>query len=77
MSSDPYALLDAAATVAWRGLELRLTLTNVLDTKYRLSEFTFVSDFHTQPMPTLEPARAFTAGAPRMLFVSLAGTLGS
>ncbi len=75
-SSVPYFLVDAALKFDWRALELSLTATNLLDTKYRLSEFTFVSDFHTQAQPTLAPERAFTAGAPRMLFVSLSATFG-
>ena len=70
-------LVDAAAEVRTGArFELSLIATNLLDTKYRLSEFTFVSDFHTQPVPTLTPARSFTAGAPRMLFLSLSATLG-
>jgi len=75
-SSAPYALLDAAAALEWRSLQLRLAVTNVLDVKVRLSEFNFVSDFHTVRTPTSAPELSFTAGAPRMVFVSLAGTLG-
>ena len=37
----------------WRAFELSLIATNLLDTRYRLSEFTFVSDFHTQSSPSL------------------------
>ena len=75
-TSDPYVLVDAALKLSWRALELGLVGTNLLDKRYRLSEFTLVSDFHTQPGPTLTPSRAFTAGAPRMLFLSLSGTIG-
>ena len=75
-SSHPYALVDAAAKLTWRAFELGLVATNVFDVKYRLSEFTFASDFHTQPNPSLTPERSFTAGAPRMLFLSLGATLG-
>lgn len=75
-ASDAYVLVDAALKFQWRAFGLNLTATNLLDTKYRLSEFTFVSDFHTQPQPTLLPERMFTAGAPRMLFLSLSATLG-
>jgi iron complex outermembrane receptor protein len=75
-SSDPYALVDAAAKLTWRAFELGLVASNVFDVKYRLSEFTFASDFHTQPNPSLAPERSFTAGAPRMLFLSLGATLG-
>jgi iron complex outermembrane receptor protein len=75
-TSDPYVLVDAALKLNWRSFELGLIATNLLDTRYRLSEFTFVSDFHTQPQPTLAPERSFTAGAPRMLFLSLSATVG-
>jgi TonB family protein len=75
-SSVPYVLVDAGLKLSWRAFELGLTGTNLFDLKYRLSEFTFVSDFHTQPAPTLTPERSFTAGAPRMVFLSLSATLG-
>jgi iron complex outermembrane recepter protein len=75
-TSDAYVLVDAALKFTWRAFELGLIATNLLDTKYRLSEFTFISDFHTQAQPTLAPERSFTAGAPRMLFLSLAATVG-
>ncbi|HEY5145842.1 MAG TPA: TonB-dependent receptor, partial [Polyangiaceae bacterium] len=75
-SSDPYLLVDASLKLTWRAFELGLTATNLFDVRYRLSEFTFVSDFHTQAAPTLAPERSFTAGAPRMLFLSLSATLG-
>ncbi|MGH7269395.1 MAG: TonB-dependent receptor, partial [Polyangiaceae bacterium] len=70
-SSDAYVLVDAAASLKWRAFELSLEGTNLFDTLYRSSEFTFASDFHTQAAPTLAPARVFTAGAPQMLFLSL------
>jgi iron complex outermembrane receptor protein len=70
-TSSPYLLVDAALKFDWRPFQLTLTATNLFDVKYRLSEFTFVSDFHTQAQPTLTPERSITAGAPRMLFASL------
>ncbi|MEO8900860.1 MAG: TonB family protein [Polyangiaceae bacterium] len=75
-TSAPYFLVSAALKVHWRSLELALTGTNLLDTKYRSSEFTFLSDFHTQTPSPRTPSRVFTAGAPRLLFVSVGGTLG-
>jgi len=76
-TSAPYVLVDGACKLSWRALDLALSATNLLDAKYRLSEFTFVSDFHTQPTPQLAPQRSFTAGAPRTLLLSLAVRLGS
>jgi iron complex outermembrane receptor protein len=75
-TSSQYVLVDGALKLNWRPFELAVTATNVLDTKYRSSEFTFISDFHTQPQPTLLPERSFTAGAPRMFLVSLSATFG-
>jgi hypothetical protein len=48
-----------------------------LDRQYRLSEFNYASDFHTQPEPTLSPVRHFSAGAPRAVFATLGLTWGS
>jgi TonB family protein len=75
-STAPYVLVDAALKLSWRAFELGLTGTNLFDLKYRLSEFVFVSDFHTTSAQTLAPERSFTAGAPRMLFLSLSATVG-
>jgi hypothetical protein len=50
--------------------------TNLLDTKYRLGEFNFASDFHSQPQPTLVPQRLFSAGAPRGVFATFAVHFG-
>ncbi len=75
-TSDPYLLVDAALKLTWRAFELGLVGTNLLDTKYRSSEFTLASDFHSQAAVSLTPARTFTAGAPRMVFLSLSARLG-
>ncbi|MBS2016239.1 MAG: TonB family protein [Deltaproteobacteria bacterium] len=68
--------VDVSATVAYRGFELGLVSTNLFDQRYRLSEFNFVSDFRTAAQPTLVPARHFSAGAPRGVFLTLAYTFG-
>ncbi len=74
--SDPIFTLDASAVLSWSRFELRLVATNLFDTRYRLGEYDFASDFHGQPQPSLVPERAFTAGAPRGLFVTLGANLG-
>ena len=74
--SDPIFTLDASAVLSWSRFELRLVATNLLGTRYRLGEYDFASDFHGQPQPSLVPERAFTAGAPRGLFVTLGANLG-
>jgi TonB family protein len=74
--SDTIFTLDTGASASWRAFELELQVTNLLDTRYRAAELNYVSDFHSQPLPTLVPARHFAAGAPREIFLSLAITLG-
>jgi hypothetical protein len=68
--------VDASASLSWANCQLRLTSTNLLDTQYRLGEYNYASDFHSQPQPTLVPERTFTAGAPRGLFATFAITFG-
>jgi TonB family protein len=66
--------VDANATLAWTNYEVGLTVTNLLDTKYRLSEFNYVSNFNPTGTgapsgpPPYVPSRLFTAGAPRGIF---------
>jgi hypothetical protein len=66
-SSDIFTI-DAGATLGWRNYEIGVLSTNLLNAQYRLGEFNYASDFHSQPHPTLVPERHFTAGAPRGIF---------
>lgn len=75
--SDTIFTLDSAASAAWKAFELELEVTNLLDTRYRAAELNYVSDFDSQPLPTLVAARHFAAGAPREVFLSLSVTLGA
>jgi outer membrane receptor protein involved in Fe transport len=68
--------VDASATLGWKNFELGLVVTNLLDRRYRLGEYNFVSDFRSDPQPTLVPVRHFAAGAPRGVFVTFAVNLG-
>jgi iron complex outermembrane receptor protein len=83
--SDVIFVSDASLAFRWKGWKLELMGTNIFDSRYRLGEFNYVSDFRAlsagsnplqPPEPTLTPARAFSAGAPQMLFLSLSATLG-
>lgn len=74
--SDEIFTLDTSASIAWRNFEVALVATNLLDRRYRLSEFNFASDFRSAAQPTLVPARHFSAGAPRGVFLTLTATLG-
>jgi outer membrane receptor protein involved in Fe transport len=66
--SDTIFTIDANASLAWSHFEVGLVVTNLLDTKYRLGEFNFVSNFQQGVPPTLVPSRLFSAGAPRGIF---------
>jgi hypothetical protein len=68
--------IDAAATLTWSAYQVRLASTNLLNTQYRLGEYNYASDFHSQPQPTLVPDRTFTAGAPRAVLATFAVTFG-
>lgn len=74
--SDEIFTVDLSASIAWRIFEVALVATNLFDRRYRLSEFNYASDFRSAAQPTLVPARHFTAGAPRGLFLTLTATLG-
>jgi hypothetical protein len=74
--------LDTNATLAWNSYEVGLTVTNLLDTKYRLSEFNYVANFNPggsgapSGPPPYVPGRLFTAGAPRGVFANFAINFG-
>ncbi|MGE0320730.1 MAG: TonB family protein [Polyangiaceae bacterium] len=74
--SDSIFTVDASASLAWKSLELGLQVSNLFDNKYRLGEYNYASDFHTEPTPTLVPERHFTAGPPRAVYATLAVHLG-
>ncbi len=70
--SDVIFVIDASAQLEWKWVKLGLAVTNLLDTRYRLGEFNFASDFRTSgSLPTLVPARMFSAGPPRAVSVTL------
>jgi iron complex outermembrane receptor protein len=74
--SDEIFTTDGALSLAWRAFELALSVQNLFGVRYRLGEFNYASDFHSQAQPTLVPARHFTAGAPRTVFLSLSVNMG-
>lgn len=75
--SDPIFTIDASANLSWRRFELGLEVTNLFDKRYRLGEYNYSSNFQgSESLPTLVPVRHFSAGPPRMLFVTLAIVFG-
>jgi iron complex outermembrane recepter protein len=75
VSQDIFTV-DASLGLAWSSYQIRLAATNLLDNQYRLGEYNYASDFHSQPQPTLVPERTFTAGAPRSLLATFAINFG-
>jgi outer membrane receptor protein involved in Fe transport len=75
--SDVIFLSDASLGVGWSVWNVRLIAQNLLDSRYRLGEYNYASDFRKLlPEPTLAPERSFSAGAPRTIMLSLSATLG-
>jgi iron complex outermembrane recepter protein len=70
--SDTIFTVDASATLRWWLFEVDASVQNLFDTRYRLGEYNYASDFHSQTFPTLVPVRHFTAGAPLTFLVSFA-----
>ncbi len=69
--------VDLSAAIAWSFLEVGFNATNLFDRRYRLGEYNYVSDFHGNPLlPSLVPARHFSAGKPQALFFYFAVKLG-
>jgi iron complex outermembrane receptor protein len=74
--SDRIFTIDTNLELGWPILRLGLAITNLLDAQYRLGEYNFASDFHSQSQPTLVPVRHFSAGAPRAFLFSLTTNFG-
>jgi TonB family protein len=70
--ADAVAIVDLAATLRWRFLELGVEIFNLFDARFAATEFLFTSDWRNRQIPSLTPARHITAGPPRTVL----GTLG-
>ena len=67
--SDTVLTIDGSASITWERYTLGVKVSNLLDTHYRLGEYNYASDFHSQGEPTLTIAHQFTAGAPRTVLL--------
>lgn len=74
--SNPIFTVDLNATLGIWLFEVGFIATNLLDNQYRLGEYNYESDFHSQAFPTLVPVRHFSAGSPRSLFFTMAVNFG-
>lgn len=76
--SDSIFTVDAQLTLAWTHYEIGVVSTNLLDTRYRLGEYNYASDFNSPSstssvsQPTLVPERMFAAGPPRAIYGTFA-----
>lgn len=73
--SDTIFTIDGSASLAWNRYKLGIKASNLLDPQYRLGEYNYRSDFHSQGEPTLTVARHFTAGSPRIVLFQVEVTL--
>lgn len=67
----PVHLLDASAALRYAFVEVGVEAFNLLARRWAVTEYNFVSDWGTSPIPSLLPARHFSAGPP----LSAMGTL--
>ncbi len=66
-STDRLVLLDVSGSLQRGPFELGIEVWNLLDRRYAANEFSFVSNWGRQELPSLVPARHMSAGAPRTL----------
>lgn len=69
--AQDFALLDAQASLAWRGISLGISGQNLLGTQYPASEYLYVSNWDPSAVPSRIPARHIAAGAPRTLMFTV------
>ncbi|WIG93487.1 TonB family protein [Myxococcus sp. SDU36] len=70
--SAPIFLFDVGTRARWKAVEVGLSVENLLDARWRESEFNYVSNFRgPDAPPSLMATRHFTAGAPRMFMGTL------
>ncbi len=62
LTGDPIFTIDTSVAIRWWFLGLGLSITNLLNSQYKLGQYNYVSDFHSQPLPTLVPEQEFAAG---------------
>lgn len=71
-TSPSYFVVDALASLKQAPFTLSLEAFNLLDARYADTEYAFVSNWQSTPVPSSLAARHITAGAPRTLLLSLA-----
>jgi hypothetical protein len=67
----PLLVMDASLSLRRSFLEIGLEAQNLLDAEYADTEYSFVSNWKTTPVPSELPARHFSAGAPLTLLANV------
>ncbi len=62
--AEPLHQLDARASFGWPFLEIGIDVQNILNRELAATEYAFVSDWGTQPLPSRLPSRHFAAAPP-------------
>lgn len=70
-SAPPIGLLDAQLTFAWRGIDVALAATNLLDTRWQSGVFRYTSAWDPNTPASRVPALHFAAGAPLTITLSV------
>lgn len=73
--SDPVALFDIRAGIAWRDFDIRLDIFNLFDRQYAAQEYVHSSDWSPSSPPSRLPTRHIAAGAPRTFLLSVGAKL--
>jgi TonB family protein len=71
LSSPAIFVVDALAALRRDWLEVSIDATNLIGVQYADTEYAFVSNWQTTPVPSRVPARHIAAGAPRALFANV------
>ena len=69
--SSPTLQLDSSASVRWGAFKFGVSVTNLTNQEFPLSEFFYASDFHSRLYPTLAPTEHITAAPPRTFLFTL------
>jgi hypothetical protein len=71
-TASPTFVADVSASLRWDLFKLNVSIQNLFDAQYPLSEFFYASDFHHAAYATLTPVEHFTAAPPLSVMVGLA-----
>ncbi len=73
--ADIVSLVDVSGSLAYRNVDVGLSIYNLFDSEYAASELAFVSSFDPTVIPSRLPARHIAAGPPLTVLATLGLTL--